>query len=80
MMPALLTRMYLVFLGNVADVALRVDALGLIVGQRLVQMVLRTAVEGDFRASLGVSLCYGETYPVSGSRDESHLAFKGEIL
>ena len=70
----------ILFLGHIADVAPGIYALGLIVGQSLLEMVLAAAVECNLCSCLGKSLSHCETYSIGSSCYQCHLPFKGEFL
>ena len=67
---------YLLFISNIADVAMCLNTLCLIVGKSLIHVMLRTAIERNLCACIVQSLSHGKTYAISSSCNEGYLAFE----
>ena len=61
---------------HVADITLGLDALGCVLLQRLLQMLLAAAIKGNFSTGLGQSLSHSKAYSVSCTRNERNLTLQ----
>lgn len=68
------------FIRDIADVAMRLNAVFLVVRQRLVHMRLAAAVERDFRARIGISLRDCIANAIGRARHQCHLARQRELF
>ena len=65
---------------DIAYVAMRLNAIFLVICQRLVHMRLTAAVERDFRARIGISLRNRIANAISRARHQCHLARQRELF
>ena len=69
-------RFDLFFIRHVTDIAVGFDSLRGVIGKRLVQVMLRTAVEADLCAGSRIGFSHRKTDPVSRSGNQSNLTLK----
>lgn len=68
------------FIRDIAYVAMRLNAIFLVVRQRLVHMRLTAAVERDFRTRIGISLRNCIANAIGRARHQCHLAHQRELF
>lgn len=68
------------FIRDIADIAMRLNAIFLVVRQRLVHMRLTAAVERDFRARISISLRNRIANAIGRARHQCHLARQRELF